>query len=73
MRMRENPGPSLSIPRIVRKNSMFGLEPQAWQSERDGSGCSAQVERPSAIWSSHTCMLSNSRSPSPAFFSAWFR
>ena len=69
----ENPGPSLSMPRTIRKNSMFGLAPQAWQSERDGSGCSAHVVSPSAIWSSQTFRLSSSRSPSPAFCNAWFR
>ena len=30
----EKPGASLSMPKMVRKNSMFGLAPQAWQRRR---------------------------------------
>ena len=60
-----NPGAALSIPSIIRKSSTLGLALHAWQSERVGSGVSAQVVNPAASWSYHGCNSSNRRSPNP--------
>ena len=55
MRTVRNAGDALSMPSRMRKNSMFGLAPQAWQSEREvfTSEVSAQVVSPFAMFSRH--------------------
>src|SRR4029079_9968018 len=51
----ENPGASLSIPNTILNSSIFGLAPQAWQSERalSISEISAHFVIPISIFSFH--------------------
>ena len=55
MRTVRNAGDALSMPSRMRKNSMFGLAPQAWLSvgEVFTSEVSAQVVSPFAMFSRH--------------------